>query len=190
MNSRFRNLSLVCLVGMTLLSARGFASVAPVDAVAKPYPPIIQGQFNSFGGSLAIDGAGNRYVVGIFNTALDFNPSVGLDAKTPTGNQDAFVTRFNADGSYGWTQTIDSAPGGTTFPYGVAVSPDGLTVYSVGYFTSLTKIGNAGTGVSPGGSGGTNNAFIVALNTTDGSAKATFGTGGIQKFGGTSSDAA
>lgn len=177
---------ILCLLALSILSVRAFALA---DAVAKPYPPIIQGQFNSFGNSLALDSAGNRYVVGFFNAASDFNPGVGLDAKTPTGAIDSFVSRFNADGSYAWTQTVNGAPGGNTFGYSLAVSPDGLTVYATGSFSNLTKIGNAGTGVSPAGSGGTTNAFVVALNSADGSAKSTFGTGGIQKFGGTSSDA-
>src|SRR4051794_30351016 len=87
---------------VALLSIFLIANMQAADAVATSYPPIVQGSIQSQGGQgLAIDAGGNRYVVGIFSGAVDFNPLTGEDTKTSLGGNDVFVTRFNSDGSYG-----------------------------------------------------------------------------------------
>jgi hypothetical protein len=50
---------------------------------------------------------GAYYVAGEFTGAVDFNPGAGIDgASGPTDRTSAFVTRFGADGSYGWTRVF------------------------------------------------------------------------------------
>jgi hypothetical protein len=67
--------------------------------------------------ALALDAAGNAYVTGYFLGTADFAPAAGHDLKTSAGAEDGFVTRLNADGSYGWTRTL----GGTSWDFGQAV---------------------------------------------------------------------
>jgi hypothetical protein len=83
---------------------------------------------------LAADGA---YVIGgSFDTVVDFDPSAAMDVRTPTpGSTDAFITKFNADGSYGWTSTlvgaaVDSGSSATSAAtvLTVAVQQDGAIV--------------------------------------------------------------
>ncbi|HEY3319275.1 MAG TPA: MBG domain-containing protein [Planctomycetota bacterium] len=141
------------------------------DAISTSVPPVIQG----YATNLAIDGNGNRYVTGYFSGTVDFNPATGEDSKTSAGGNDAFITRYNADGTYVWTRTF----GGASNDAGYAIAVAGTTVYVTGGFDSA----NAGLG----GSGtlsttGSTDSFILALNASDGSQI------WQQKFGGTGSD--
>jgi hypothetical protein len=87
-------------------------------------------------GALAPDGA---YIIGAgFDSLIDFDPSAAMDVRTPTPNStDAFITKFNADGSYGWTRTLvgaDADAGGSwIIVTAVAVQQDG-TILAAGYY--------------------------------------------------------
>ena len=83
--------------------------------------------------AIAVDPSGNVYITGEFQGGLDFNPAIGEDTHTATGSGfDTYVTRFNADGSYGWTQIItgnlDESP--------KAIATNGTSVYITGLFDS------------------------------------------------------
>ncbi len=147
------------------------------DQVASSFPPVIQGTAIA----VAVDPSGNQYVTGYFSGSVDFNPKTGSDVKTSSGNSDAFVTRFNADGSYGWTQIF----GGSDNDYAYAIAVSSTTVYVTGYFYS-TNAGVAGLGTFA--SLGNEDIFVLALNASTGAPVSGFGTGGLQKFGGTGSD--
>jgi len=86
--------------------------------------------------ALATDGA---YVIGgSFDSIVDFDPSPAMDVRIPTPNStDAFIAKFNADGSYGWTRTlvgvaVDGGFSGTTVAT-VAVQQDG-TIVAAGWY--------------------------------------------------------
>ncbi len=93
----------------------------------------------------------NGYVLGGF---ADFNPGTGVDQKTPTGgNKAIFVTKLTTNGSYVWTQLINSAS--TTFGINSILKTDGddnILVFSDFYGTvdldpglptvDVTSIGN------------------------------------------------
>ncbi len=155
------------------------------DAVANVYPPIIQGAVSSGGGhALAIDAAGNRYVAGYFSGTVDFNPGAGVDAKSSAGGTDGFVTRFNANGTYAWTQTFGGS--GSDNCNGVAVS--GSTVYVMGSFSSSNaQIGGTGPFAAAQGSSA---AFVIALDAATGAAITGFGlnSSGIQTFCGSAGE--
>ncbi len=147
------------------------------DAVAHPSPPIIQGAVIA----MAVDASGNRYVTGHFSGTLDFNPGVGADVKASQGTSiDVFITRFNADGSYAWTQTFGGS--GDDYPSGIAVS--GTAVYVSGHFASQDAgFGGLGSVACVGEV----NAFILALNAATGAPITGFAKGGAQTFGGNQS---
>ncbi|HLX60887.1 MAG TPA: C25 family cysteine peptidase [Planctomycetota bacterium] len=162
-------------------------AIALTDSIASSVPPIVQGTVQTLSGqSIALDASGNRFVTGKFSGTLDFNPGVGVDAKTSAGGSDAFVTRFNADGSYAWTQTF----GGSGDDIGVSVVVSSAAVYVTGFFNSAdAKIGGAGP---PIGTSGSNDAFVIALDASSGAPLSTFGLAGsgVQIFGGSGSDTA
>ena len=130
------------------------------------------------GNSVATDSSGNIYVTGWFNNTVDFDPGTGTDNKTSNGILDIFVTRINADGSYGWTKTF----GGTGIDegYSVAVDSSGNT-YITGWFNDIVDF-NPGTGTDNKTSNGNDDIFLTRIN-ADGS------YGWTKTFGGTGGDA-
>src|SRR5437016_2935536 len=107
--SRLRCSIQASMVFGVLICALGFGA----DLVAPQ--PLVQG----FVAGMGADADGNRYLTGSYYEAQDFNPGTGEDTKTPVGWTDLFVTRYNADGAYAWTQTL-GAKNGTTI--GVAAT--------------------------------------------------------------------
>jgi hypothetical protein len=65
--------------------------------------------------NITVDPGGNAYVASTFEGTVDLDPTDGEDWRTAnddatsTSTGDAFVTRINADGSYGWTYTAGGA---------------------------------------------------------------------------------
>ena len=88
-------------------------------------------------GTIAVDGDGNAYVTGMFVGSVDFDPTDGVDPRTANDDPEAiatgdiFVTRLNADGSYGWTVTAGGAS--SDIGRGVAIGPEG-NVFVTGQF--------------------------------------------------------
>lgn len=79
---------------------------------------------SDFSHNLAVDAAGNSYITGVTRGSLG-GPNAGLD--------DAFLARYNADGSLAWTRQI----GSNSFDAGngVAVDADG-NAYITGFIRS------------------------------------------------------
>jgi hypothetical protein len=92
----------------------------------------------TFGRSVAVDSSGNFYMAGDTTGWLDGNPN--------RGNSDYFVTKYNKDGNWQFTNQFGVA-GATTFGNAVAVDATG-SVYLAGetsgtlYFDALTGIGS------------------------------------------------
>jgi hypothetical protein len=127
MRQPFSFLLHICFLSMLSLSAQA------TDKIAGAPSPMIGGIIESSDVSAshitqpcAVDSEGNRYVVGSCYFNEDFNPFAGTDIvvqNTYMGNTLIFgsVTRFNADGSYGWTQTFSSHTG-DAYCYSVLVN--------------------------------------------------------------------
>lgn len=80
---------------------------------------------------VALDGKGNVYLAGTFGDTIDLDPGIGQDNRTPAGGWDVFITKLNADGSYGWGRTLGGT--GAEFGYSVAVDHNSH-VYVAGSF--------------------------------------------------------
>lgn len=63
------------------------------------------------GSSIDIDANGNVYIVGTFRVTVDFDPSATIDSHTSLGAYNVFLTKFNSDGTYGWTKTMGASSG-------------------------------------------------------------------------------
>src|SRR5206468_1124636 len=95
------------------------------------------------------------------------------------GNGEAFVTRFNADGSYAWTQTF----GGSQLDKAVKVAVYGDTIYVLGNFSGTdAHIGDESNPIKAE-NGGDFSGFVMALDSATGKPRAGFGSGGVQVFG-------
>lgn len=115
--------------------------IAAGDGSAYQWTRVFDASLNDSVEDVSTDGAGNVYFTGDFYGTINFAADWGgSDSKTTAGNNDAFVTRINADGSYGWTRRL----GGAGSDYGISVRADwGGNVYLMGYFCS-TSVNFAG----------------------------------------------
>jgi hypothetical protein len=112
---------------------------APRDAAYELAPPhdtrpTYRGSFSAvtMGDStfVAVAPDGATYVAGSFRQPTDFDPGPGQDMHTPLGQEDAYVTKLGADGSYAWTLTFGGA-GSQTFSTALAVSGTALVIAGV-----------------------------------------------------------
>ena len=80
-----------------------------------------------------IDGSGNLFITGYFRYSVDFGTPFGgpSDSKDGSNLGNAFITRINADGSYGWTRTAGGPADDTG--WAVAIDLNGYG-YAVGDF--------------------------------------------------------
>ena len=101
----------------------------PGDAIARTWG----GPGNEIINGMAMDGSGNIYTVGIFNQTTDFDPGPDLYEKTPSGQDDIFLSKFNMDGVWLWTNVIGGS--GEDVGYDVEIDGSGGVVIC-GYFTN------------------------------------------------------
>lgn len=81
---------------------------------------------------VATDSNGNVFIAGSFESSdVDFNPGLGTDIHSTHQYSDVFLTKYNSDGSYGWTKTW----GGISNDYGQGLYVDSTgNIYVAGYF--------------------------------------------------------
>ncbi|HEX6426137.1 MAG TPA: SBBP repeat-containing protein, partial [Niastella sp.] len=101
---------------------------------------------------IVLDGAGNRYITGYFNGAVDFDPGAGTQNLTSAGSNDIFLAKYDASGNYVWAKGMGGI--GFEMGYSLAVDASGNS-YITGQFTgtvdfdpgsgtqNLTTTGNA-----------------------------------------------
>lgn len=153
----------------------GISNLKEYQAGLNPKDPSDGMYFNvwtkSFGGpqyeqgsAVALDGAGNVYLVGFFQGTVDFDPGTGTDMRTAAGSEDVFITRINVDGSYGWTRIIGSV--NSEIAASVAVDAVG-NVYVGGSFTGTLDF-DPGVGVAARTAigSGTYDAYVVKLTSS------------------------
>lgn len=153
-----------------LLSLTMMASTARADTAAHFWSRGMGG--NAIDGvvDVAVDAAGNTYVVGSFNNTADFGGSPLVSA----GSTDAVLAKYDVNGVHQWSQRFGST--GTDVAAGVAVDAAG-GVYITGSFTGTVNFGGVGL-ISPGGT----DAFLAKYDAN--------GTHvWSQRFGSTSNDA-
>lgn len=72
----------------------------------------IGGSFQDMCESVAAGPDGSVYIAGYYRWLVDFDPTEGVDMRgcVGCGDSDGFLTKLNADGSYGWTRTYEDIP--------------------------------------------------------------------------------
>lgn len=111
-----------------------------------------------------VDSADNVYFIGTYRGSLNFNPT-GSDIRTAQSFSDPFVTKWNADGTYGWTHTFGSPGTGTDSVGALAVTQAG-DVYIGGDFSGSPDFDPTGAGDihSAVGAPGDRDAYITRIN--------------------------
>lgn len=114
---------------------------------------------NSYLNAIYINTSGDVFLNGYFNgTDVDFDPSSGVDLHTNANDSDSFfLTKINADGTYGYTHTLIS-----DYSVGAQVVEDSLdNLYVVGYFQGTDVDFDPGVGVDLHSSVGANNTLFL-----------------------------
>ncbi|MEI6887306.1 MAG: SBBP repeat-containing protein [bacterium] len=89
---------------------------------------------------------GDVYVTGYYmGTNIDFDPGIGTDIHSSNGNDDIFLTKYNADGSYAWTKTMGGI--GNDVAKSIAVDANG-NIYISGSFVGIDIDFDPGPGES------------------------------------------
>jgi len=113
------------------------------------------------GNAIAADAFGNVYVAGCFEGTVDFDPGIATDNHTSNGGADVFVTRFNSDGTYGWTRTYGDTNNDRA--EGIAIDSSG-NLYVIGSFYGTVDF-DSGAGTDTHTSAGGRDIFLQKLNT-------------------------
>jgi hypothetical protein len=79
------------------------------------------------------DAGGNVYVAGVFNGTNDFDPGVATNTVTANGNDDTFISKFDASGNLYWVNTFGGT--GSDALNGICLDASG-NVYVTGAFSS------------------------------------------------------
>ncbi|MBK7692341.1 MAG: SBBP repeat-containing protein [Bacteroidetes bacterium] len=86
-----------------------------------------------WGYSIALDGAGNVYTTGFFEGSADFDPGVGTNILSTTGEGDfdIYISKLDAAGNFIWAKSM----GASSYDEGRSIAVDGAgNVYTTGYF--------------------------------------------------------
>jgi len=118
---------------------------------------------NSFDAGFAIttDATGNVYSTGYFQFTVDFDPGIGTFNLTTLGPTDTYVQKLDANGNFLWAVQI----GGGTNTSGFTITTDAAgNVYIGGIFSGTTDF-DPGTGIFNLTAKGTNDGFVLKLDT-------------------------
>lgn len=109
---------------------------------------------------LAIDGLGNIYVTGYFQSTVDFDPGAGTANLTATGILDLFLAKYDASGNYVYAKKAGGTGGtGSIVSNGIAVDVNG-NAYLTGSFNNTIDF-DPGAGTVNLTASGSNNIFIA-----------------------------
>ena len=162
----------------------GSVASSTTSSTTTTVPPGASGGLISIGGTgsdlvqdSVVDGSGNLYMTGSFQSTVDFDPGAGAYPLTSAGGNDVFIAKLNASGSFVWAVRVGGSTG--EIAYGIAVDASG-NVHVTGYFTGTVDF-DPGGGTSDLTSAGSNEVFVVKLDSSG-----TFVW--AKRFGGSASD--
>jgi hypothetical protein len=118
------------------------------------------GTYYEAGTSLAIDGSGNIYATGQFQSTVDFDPGTGTYNLTCLSNYDAFVLKLDSSGNFVWVKQFEGTNNVTGF--GISTGLNGY-IYVSGYFLGTVDF-DPGTSTFNLSSVGGSAAFISKLD--------------------------
>jgi hypothetical protein len=89
------------------------------------------GTNNDQGFAIAVDGNGNVFTAGYFETTSDFDPGSGVFNLTSAGGPDVFISKLNSSGHFVWAKAFSGTL--SEVARGIATDSAG-NVYLTGYF--------------------------------------------------------
>ncbi|MEI8306250.1 MAG: SBBP repeat-containing protein [Chloroflexales bacterium] len=88
---------------------------------------------------VGLDAAGNAYVIGLYQSTVNFGSGIVATSNAPAGHNNIFLARFAPDGTTQWVRTWGGAWGGEG--YSVAVDPVRGAVYAEGDWSTVPDRG-------------------------------------------------
>ncbi|MBK7666097.1 MAG: T9SS type A sorting domain-containing protein [Sphingobacteriaceae bacterium] len=108
-----------------------------------------------------VDGGGNVYTIGTFDTSADLDPGASSFSVTAVGNRDFFISKLDAAGNFIWAKNFGSAG---NYNYGNSIIADPLgNVYATGVFLNTVDF-DPGPGTNTITSTGNYDVFILKLD--------------------------
>lgn len=125
------------------------------------------------GNAIAIDGAGNSYITGVFTGSGDFDPDPGQQLLlTSGGGEDIFVASYDDDGNLRYAFGV----GDSGVDRGLGIALDGAAnAFVTGFYTGTVDF-DPGAGSSTSTSGNTGDLFLASY-TALGALRFAFGVG-------------
>jgi hypothetical protein len=115
-----------------------------------------------WGQSLSLDAFGHIYITGYFMGTTDFDPGIGIYILTSNGSQDIFIEKLDTAGSFIWVRQI----GSTDYDQGTGITIDASgNIYTTGYFSDTVDF-DPGTSIYNLSSAGSNNIFVLKLDSS------------------------
>jgi len=114
------------------------------------------------GQAIKTDANGNVYIVGSFDSPVDFNPGATVNSITPLGNQDAFILKLNSSGMFQWVKTFGSANFVSCSALSLAIDNNNDIVLS-GFFADVVDF-DPGPAINALAATGFADQFILKLN--------------------------
>jgi hypothetical protein len=114
------------------------------------------------GQAIETDANGNVYIVGSFDSPVDFDPGATVNSISPLGNQDAFILKLNSSGMFQWVKTFGSANFVSCSALSLAIDNNNDIILS-GFFADVVDF-NPGPAVNALGATGFADQFILKLN--------------------------
>jgi len=113
-----------------------------------------------WGYSIAVDGSGNVYTTGRFQSIADFDPGAGTFNMTSAGFDDIFVSKLDLLGNFVWAKRM----GGAEWERGYSIAVDGSgNVYTTGYFLGTADF-DPGASIFTLTSAGARDIFVNKLD--------------------------
>lgn len=122
----------------------------------------VGGANGDIGYGIAVDGTGNVYVTGYFETTADFDPGAGTANLTVGGSNDIFVAKYSSTGNYIWANKIGGI--GSDLGYNIAFDASS-NVYVTGSFASTADF-DPGAGTANLTSTGPSDVFVAKYSSS------------------------
>ncbi|MEQ1906623.1 MAG: SBBP repeat-containing protein, partial [Pirellulaceae bacterium] len=114
------------------------------------------------GHGIAVDGLGNVYTTGFFESTADFDPGPGTFNLISAGLSDTFISKLDGAGNFVWAKALGGAGDGS----GSGIAVDGFrNVYTTGYFVGTADF-DPGVGTFNMTSAGGNDVFVSKLDSS------------------------
>lgn len=109
---------------------------------------------------LTVDGSGNIFSTGNYESTVDFDPGVGTTNLTAVGGRDTYVWKLDSSGNFVWVKGFGGAT--TDTGYSVALDVSG-NVWSVGLFEGTVDF-DPGVGTSNLTALGQSDAYVMRMS--------------------------